>query len=83
MAEYIGQKKPLGGLLFLLPRMFSSDNKDSVGEGDHTAVKELMKNILVELERLLVHADIRVSKNKYIFHRQHLHDSFSCYCPEL
>ncbi|KAM7496954.1 hypothetical protein LguiA_021368 [Lonicera macranthoides] len=57
--EYIGQKKPLGGILFLLPRMFSSDNKDSVGEGDHTAVKELMKNILVELERLLVHANIR------------------------
>lgn len=60
MTEYIGQKKPLGGLLLLLPQIFSSENKDSV-EGDHNSGKELIRNLLVELERLLIHANIRVS----------------------
>ena len=61
VAEYIGQRKPLGGLIFLLPRMFSPQNKDSMGGGDDLD-KDLMKNILVELEQLLVHANIPVSK---------------------
>lgn len=56
--EYIAQKKPLGGLLFLLPRMFSPENKDNVGGGDHDSERELMRNILVELEGLLIHASI-------------------------
>ncbi|KAK3017187.1 hypothetical protein RJ639_007838 [Escallonia herrerae] len=57
--EYIGQRKPLGGLLFLLPRMFSSEYKDSDGGDDDKPGKELLRNILVELERLLIHANIR------------------------
>jgi hypothetical protein len=57
--EYIGQKKPLGGLLFLLPRMFSPNNKETVAEGDQNTIKELMKNVLLELENLLVHAHIK------------------------
>ncbi|GFZ20225.1 hypothetical protein Acr_28g0009300 [Actinidia rufa] len=55
--EYIGQRKPLGGLIFLLPWMFSPQNKDSMGGGDDLD-KDLMTNILVELEQLLVHANI-------------------------
>ncbi|XP_028110262.1 nicalin-1-like [Camellia sinensis] len=55
--EYIGQRRPLGGLIFLLPRMFSPENKDSMDEGDQNFGKE-MKDILVELERLLIHANI-------------------------
>ncbi|XP_057480554.1 uncharacterized protein LOC130767644 [Actinidia eriantha] len=55
--EYIVQRQPLGGLIFLLPRMFSPENKDSMGGGDDFD-KDLMKNILVELEQLLVHANI-------------------------
>lgn len=60
MTEYIGQKKPLGGLLLLLPRIFSAENKDNV-EGDRDSGKELIRNLLVELEQLLIHANIRVS----------------------
>ena len=61
MAEYIGQRRPLGGLIFLLPRMFSPENKDSMDEGDQNFGKE-MKDILVELERILIHANNPVSK---------------------
>ncbi|KAK3014635.1 hypothetical protein RJ639_010300 [Escallonia herrerae] len=59
VTEYIGQRKPLGGLLFLLPRIFSSEYKDSAGGDDEKPGKELLWNILVELERLLIHANIR------------------------
>ncbi|XAR60164.1 hypothetical protein NMG60_11033421 [Bertholletia excelsa] len=55
--EYIGQRQPLGGLIFLLPRIFSPEKKDNMVEGDNLS-KELMKNTLVELERLLVHANV-------------------------
>ncbi|GMP88380.1 hypothetical protein CsSME_00040396 [Camellia sinensis var. sinensis] len=54
--EYIGQRRPLGGLIFLLPWMFSPENKDNMDGGDDFG-KE-MKNILVELEPLLIHANI-------------------------
>ncbi|KAI8573448.1 hypothetical protein RHMOL_Rhmol01G0278400 [Rhododendron molle] len=56
--EYIEQKQPLGGLIFLLPRMFSPENKDVKYGGDDDPGKELMKNILVELERFLLYANI-------------------------
>ncbi|KAF7153578.1 hypothetical protein RHSIM_Rhsim01G0203800 [Rhododendron simsii] len=58
IAEYIEQKQPLGGLIFLLPRMFSPENKDVKYGGDEDPGKELMKNILVELERFLLYANI-------------------------
>lgn len=56
--EYIVQKQPLGGLLFLLPNMFSSESRDDNGSVDQNFDKELMKNIVVELEQFLIHANI-------------------------
>ncbi|KAA8544288.1 hypothetical protein F0562_022300 [Nyssa sinensis] len=56
--EYIGQRQPLGGLLLLLPRMFSSENRGNMGGDDQNLGKENMRNILVELEGLLIHANI-------------------------
>ncbi|RVW86689.1 hypothetical protein CK203_039833 [Vitis vinifera] len=47
-----------GGLLFLLPRMISSENGDDMGRGDQTFEEKLMRNILGELEQLLIHASI-------------------------
>lgn len=63
MAEYIEQKQPLGGLMLLLPRIFSPENKDVKYGGDEDPGKEQMKNILVELERLFLFANIPVSKD--------------------
>ncbi|KAK8645454.1 hypothetical protein V6N13_119282 [Hibiscus sabdariffa] len=53
-AEYINQKKPLGGLLFLLPEVFNSGN----GGNKQVHEKEKLKNLLAELERLLIHANL-------------------------
>ncbi|XP_057956567.1 uncharacterized protein LOC131149818 [Malania oleifera] len=53
MREYISQRQPLGGLLFLLPQMFNSD-RDGREEGDKFG--ELLRNVLVELEQFLVRA---------------------------
>ncbi|XP_022728891.1 nicalin-1-like isoform X1 [Durio zibethinus] len=52
--EYINQKKPLGGLLFLLPQVFSFEN----GGNKQIHEKEKLKNVLAELEQLLIHANI-------------------------
>ncbi|KAG8483510.1 hypothetical protein CXB51_023403 [Gossypium anomalum] len=52
--EYINQKKPLGGLLVLLPEVLNF--KTGGNKQDHE--KEKMKNLLAELERLLVHSYI-------------------------
>ncbi|KAK1382946.1 Nicalin [Heracleum sosnowskyi] len=56
--ECIGQKKQLGGLLLMLPQMFNSGIKDGV-EDDPNSEKELIRILLAELERLLIHAKIR------------------------
>lgn len=56
--EYVSRKQPLGGLLFLLPEMFKLDNG---GSSKGIQDKQMMKNVLVELERLLVHSKIPVS----------------------
>ncbi|KAL9332963.1 hypothetical protein Peur_073102 [Populus x canadensis] len=57
--EYISQRKPLGGLLFLLPQMFNFENREAATESKYQIrEKELMKTVLVELERLLIHANI-------------------------
>ncbi|KAG5248126.1 nicalin [Salix suchowensis] len=45
--EFIAQRKPLGGLLFLLPQMLNFENRDP-----------RLRNVLVELERLLIYANI-------------------------
>ncbi|XP_022883788.1 nicalin-1-like [Olea europaea var. sylvestris] len=54
--EYITHRKPLGGLLLLLPPAFSL-NSESVGGAHHDSAKDLMKEVLVELEQLLIHAN--------------------------
>ncbi|KAJ6671747.1 NICALIN [Salix viminalis] len=57
--EYISQRKPLGGLLFLLPQMFNFGNREAATEGKYQVrEKELMNTVLAELERLLIHANI-------------------------
>ncbi|XP_073313284.1 uncharacterized protein [Primulina huaijiensis] len=55
--EYIEQRKPLGGLLLLLPPVFSPQNSDSGGRAGHDFEKG-MKEVLTELELVLVHANI-------------------------
>ncbi|XVF19672.1 hypothetical protein REPUB_Repub11eG0131000 [Reevesia pubescens] len=52
--EYINQKKPLGGLLFLLPEVFSFEN----GGNKQIHEKEKFKIVLAELEQLLIQANI-------------------------
>ncbi|KAK4440585.1 Nicalin-1 [Sesamum alatum] len=56
--EYIGQTKPLGGLLLLLPQVFNPQNVDSGGGSDHDSANKAIKEVLVELEKLLLHANI-------------------------
>ncbi|XP_073151580.1 uncharacterized protein [Henckelia pumila] len=56
--EYIGQRKPLGGLLLLLPPVFSPQNLDSGGGAGHDSEKGFVKEVLTELERVLIHANI-------------------------
>lgn len=62
IAEYISQRQPLGGLLFLLPQMFNFENKDGVGSCHQDYASEQIKNVLEELEQLLLHSNIPVSK---------------------
>ncbi|XVF69218.1 hypothetical protein PTKIN_Ptkin11bG0063200 [Pterospermum kingtungense] len=52
--EYIYQKKPLGGLLFLLPEVFRFEN----GGSKQIQEKEKMKILLAELEQLLINSNI-------------------------
>lgn len=61
MAEYIAESKPLGGLIFLLPRMFSFENKDGMGSNNQDESKEPLRNVLAELEQILIHANLPVS----------------------
>ncbi|KAL2507426.1 Nicalin [Forsythia ovata] len=56
--ESIGWRKPLGGLLLLLPLDFSPQDTENIGEADHSSAKQLVKEVLVELEQLLIHANI-------------------------
>ncbi|KAL3850279.1 hypothetical protein ACJIZ3_012161 [Penstemon smallii] len=58
ITEYIGQKKPLGGLLLLLPPIFSPQNIETEDGAAEYSAKDLLKEVLNELERLLVHANI-------------------------
>lgn len=65
IAEYIEEEKPLGGLLLLLPQVFNSQNTDSEDESGHDSSKAVIKEVLLELERLLIHANIPVSEIDY------------------
>lgn len=61
VAEYISQRQPLGGLLFLLPQIFNFENKEGDEDNNQDHDTELMKNVLIELEQLLVHSNLPVS----------------------
>ncbi|KAE9620617.1 hypothetical protein Lal_00019898 [Lupinus albus] len=54
--EYIAESKPLGGLIFLLPQMFNFGKKGASNHQDGS--KELLKNMLAELEQILIHANL-------------------------
>ncbi|KAF4374122.1 hypothetical protein F8388_012113 [Cannabis sativa] len=58
--EYISQRQPLGGLLFLLPQMFNYENKGGGGvDSNHLEHgSEELRNVLNELEQLLIHSNI-------------------------
>ncbi|KAH9699616.1 Nicalin [Citrus sinensis] len=55
VTEYVSRKHPLGGMLFLLPEIFRLENG---GGGKDVREKEVVKNVLLELEKLLVHAKL-------------------------
>lgn len=57
VSDYIANKRPLGGLLLLLPQKIS----DKLGGEQKNDDSGLVKKILVELEQLLIHAEIPVS----------------------
>lgn len=65
-AECISQKKRLGGLLFLLPKIFGSDDTKNDGTKCPNNGEGTVKNLLGELERLLVHENIPVSVAKQL-----------------
>lgn len=71
ITEYIVQRQPLGGLLFLLPQMFNFDSRDDVGIYHQNHGKELLHNVMVELEQLLIHANIPVSGTNSLETRDH------------
>nr|CAD1817922.1 unnamed protein product [Ananas comosus var. bracteatus] len=54
LRDYIANKRPLGGLLLLLPQKIS----DKLGGEQKNDDSGLVKKILVELEQLLIHAEI-------------------------
>ncbi|XP_050280114.1 uncharacterized protein LOC126721129 [Quercus robur] len=58
LQDYIAQRQPLGGLLFLLPQMFSFENKDDMRSNHQNQGNDLLKNVMAELEQLLIHANV-------------------------
>ncbi|XP_051134370.1 uncharacterized protein LOC127253698 [Andrographis paniculata] len=56
--EYIGQRKPLGGLLLLLPSIFNPHNWDHNSDNEVDSANGVTKSMLTELEQLLIHANI-------------------------
>jgi hypothetical protein len=56
-SEYLAEKKHLGGLLILLPTNLGAKN----AEGNNDDVGQ-PKSVLAELEKLLVHAEVPVSR---------------------
>lgn len=62
MTEYIAEKKPLGGILFLLPKMFGSENKGGMRTDHQDDGKGQLKNVLAELEQILIHNNLPVSR---------------------
>ncbi|KAJ4971579.1 hypothetical protein NE237_004678 [Protea cynaroides] len=56
--DCITQGKALGGFLLLLPQKLSPGNRKYAIERDRSQGKELMRNLLFDLEQLLIHANI-------------------------
>lgn len=67
MAEYITQKQPLGGLLILLPQMFRPENIEMAKSSHQTDGDDQLKTVLAELEKLLIHSKIPVSRTDLTF----------------
>ncbi|KAK9122836.1 hypothetical protein Sjap_012438 [Stephania japonica] len=57
LREFIEMRRPLGGLLFLLPKHFDRSGKQDAEEGDEVEVGR-WRNTLAELEDLLIHASL-------------------------
>ncbi|CAA0841318.1 Unknown protein [Striga hermonthica] len=55
--DYIGQRKPLGGLLLLLPQVFNPQHLNKGGGSDQDSA-HLVKDVLDEVEQLLIHENI-------------------------
>ncbi|EPS62126.1 hypothetical protein M569_12666, partial [Genlisea aurea] len=64
IAEFIEQKRPLGGLLLLLPQVFNPQNIDIVVGSDRDSAEEdaaaaaAIRNLLIQLENLLIHSTV-------------------------
>ncbi|XP_068659439.1 uncharacterized protein [Aristolochia californica] len=58
LKECMTNKKPLGGLLLLLPPDSSDGSTEVAKEGDEVPVFGLFRNVFAELEQLLVHATV-------------------------
>ncbi|KAG9459031.1 hypothetical protein H6P81_003539 [Aristolochia fimbriata] len=58
LREYTTNKKHLGGLLLLLPRASSDGSTEETKDADEVPVVGLFRNVLAELEQLLVHATV-------------------------
>lgn len=50
----------------MLPQIFSYENKDGIGRNHQDHEREQIKNVLAELEQLLVHSNIPVSETNSI-----------------
>lgn len=70
-AEYISQWQSLWGLLFLLPQIFSFENKEETMDSDKNNELELLKNTLLELEQSLVHANLPASEDTVFYFSFH------------
>lgn len=58
LKDYISERQSLGGLLFLLPQILSFENGEGRAQDNQIQGKEQMKNLLADLEQLLVHLKI-------------------------
>uniref|UniRef100_A0A7N0UXC4 Nicalin n=1 Tax=Kalanchoe fedtschenkoi TaxID=63787 RepID=A0A7N0UXC4_KALFE len=56
--DYVTQRRQLGGLLFLLPEVFSPVKKDATIGADQNFDMEKMKSLVDDLEQLLIHSNI-------------------------
>ncbi|CAM8964253.1 unnamed protein product [Rhodiola kirilowii] len=56
IADYLTQRRQLGGLLFLLPDMFSPEKKDLTVGADQSLEREQVRSLVNDLEQILIHA---------------------------